>query len=498
MKIKGEMDTEPLSPEVAVRLAEFAKACRAATRIVSMYPPTHPAIQAALARISEASKQATYHGPFTITVLPDTLLVGGRGFAKPEQSVVELATLLHQQLIIEMTLFDQLDTNAWHTFLTLLAKSPEDARAVGGVAKAWEETGNESIARKEIDYAGVLRERAGGGESATWDRILAALQEEKEDQPAGSGGGGEGGGEGSMQSMMALTDDPQRLAQFAQRLQDLGKASGDDSLQQRKSLLEMMHGLANFAAERKPEELDKVLDSMAGAAAQMTPDMLLTLITDPPPQPGGSGAPRMDLARELQTRLSDDMISKFLVDNIVKDRGASNRLATAFQTLVPDAGKQQEILAAAAQQAAAMFPDDPQFESVWTSSTEMLMSYSDANFVSDGYARELTAAQAQAMDVEKIGDDPPARIRAWLSTLNDQEIRKLDQRLLLDLLKLEKRPDAWSGVLDTAINDIDALVLVGDLTLAEQLLAAIDQIARDDTSQFKDPAAAGMKKLVEG
>lgn len=492
--------TEPLSPEVAARLTEFAKACKAATRIVSMYPPTHPAIQAALARISDASKQATYNGPFSITVLPDSLLVNGRGFTKPEQSITDLATLLHQQLIIEMTLFDRLDNQAWHAFLTLLAKSPEDARAVGGVAKAWEETGNKAILLKEIDYAEVLRERAGSGDSATWDRILAALKEETKEGPDGGGGeGGAGGsGEGPMQNMMAMTDDPQRLAQFAQRLQDLGKASGDDSLQQRKSLLEMMHGLANYAAERKPEELDKVLDSMAGAAAQMTPDMLLTLITDPPPIPGGADAPRMDLAKELQTRLTDDMISKFLVDNVVKDRGASNRLATAFQTLVPDPSKQQDILAAAAQQAAAMFPDDPQFESVWTSSTEMLMSYSDANFVSDGYARELTAAQAQAMDVEKIGDDPPARIRAWLSTLNDQEIRKLDQRLLLDLLKLEKRPDAWSGVLDTAINDIDALVLVGDLTLAEQLLAAIDQIARDDTSQFKDPAAAGMKKLVEG
>ena len=274
----------------------------------------------------------------------------------------------------------------------------------------------------------MLRERAGGGESATWDRILAALNEKrrsarataKAKAAARGAGGGEGGGD-SMQNMMALADDPQRLAQFAQRLQDVGKASGDDSLQQRKSLLEMMHGLANFAAERKPEELNKVLDSMAGAAAQMSPDMLLTLITDPPPMPGGAGAARMDLAGELQSRLTDDMISKFLVDNIVKDRGASNRLATAFQTLVPDASKQQDILAAAAEQAAAMFPDDPQFESVWTSSTEMLMSYSDAKFVSEGYARELTLAQSQAMDVEKIGDDPPARIRAWLATIEAEK-----------------------------------------------------------------------------
>jgi hypothetical protein len=497
---------EQLSPEVAARLAEFAKACKAATRIVSMYPPTHPAIQAALARISEASRQATYNGPFAITVLPDSLLVNGRGFAKPEASVVELAALLHQHLIIEMTLLDRLDNDQWHAFLTLLAKSPEDARAIGGVVKAWQETGSKEIELKEIDYAEVLRERAGSSESATWDRILAALKEETDEpeRQGGSAGGASGSagaagtGDGAMANMMALTDDAGRLAQFAQRLQSHAKASGDDSLQQRKALVEMMHGLANYAADRKPGELDKVLDTMAGAAAQLTPDLLLSLITEPPPIAGGAGPARMDLARELQARLTDDMIGKFLVDNIVKDRGASTRLATAFQTLVPDAGKQQEILAAAAAQAAAMFPDDPQLESVWTSSTEMLMSYSDAKFVSEGYARELTLAQSQAMDVDKIGDDPPARIRAWLATIGEEEVRGLDQRLVLDLLKIEKRPEAWSGVLDTAITDIDALVLVGDLRLAAQLLDAVAKFAKDDASPFKAAAAGGMTRLVEG
>lgn len=481
---------EPLSPELAGRLAEFAKACKAATRIVSMYPSTHPAIQSALARIGEATRQATMHGPFAITVLPDALLVNGRGLAKPESSATELATLLHQQLISEMTLFDRLDNDGWHAFLSLIAKSPEDARAMGGVAKAWEATGNKAIRLAEIDYADILRERAGAGESATWDRILAVLKDEADDEAAA-------GEPPAMQQMMALAADAGRLAQFAQRLQEVGKASGDDSIQQRKSLLELMHGLANYTAERQPEQLDSVLNTMAGAAAQMPPDMLLTLITDPPPLPGGAG-PRMDLAGELQARLTDEMLTKFLVENVVKDRGASNRLATAFQTLVPDPAKQQDILAAAAEQAAAMFKDDPQFESVWTSSSEMLMSYSDAKFVSEGYARELTTAQTQAVEIEKIGDDPPVRIRAWLSTVSDTEVRALDQHLILDLLRIETRPDAWAGVLDTAIASIDQLVLVGDLPLASQLLEAVVAISKDDNSPFRESAVAGVTKLVEG
>src|SRR6478609_5380662 len=245
---------EPLSPELSARLAEFAKACKAATRVVSMYPPSHPNIQSALARIGDANKQATQNGPFTITVLPDALLVHGRGLARPESSASELAALLHQQLIGELTLFDRLDNDGWHAFLTLIAKPPEETRALGGVKKAWEETGNKSIAMTEIDYADILRERAGSGESATWDRILTALKDEAIEHGAADADRG-----GTMQNMLALAEQPERLVQFAQRLQELGKASGDDSIQQRKSLLELMHGLANYAAERKPDELDSVL-----------------------------------------------------------------------------------------------------------------------------------------------------------------------------------------------------------------------------------------------
>lgn len=484
-----ETSPEPLPQEISNRLAEFARACKAATRVVSMYPPSHPAIQSALARIGDATRQATMNGPFSITVLPDALVISGRGLARPEPSANELAALLHQQLIGELTLFDRLDNDGWHAFLSLLAKTPEETRALGGVKKAWEETGNKAITLTEIDYADILRERAGSGEGATWDRILSALKDETRD---------EGASGDSMQNMMALAEQPERLAQLAQRLQDVGKASGDDAMQQRRSLLELMHGLANYAADRKPQELDAVLNSMAGAAAQMSPDMLLTLITDPPPLQGAAGGPRMDLASELQSRLTDDMVGKFLVDNIARDRGATNRLATAFHTLVPDPSRQQEILAAAAEQATALIKDDPQFESVWQSSTEMLMSYSDEKFVSAGYARELTTAQAQAVDVSQIGDDPPVRIRAWLSTIVEHEVRALDQQVILDLLTIESRPDAWSGVLDSALADIDELVLAGDMRLASQLLDTIAAISTNAASPFAGAARAGITRLVEG
>ncbi len=173
---------EPLSPELAGRLAEFAKACKAATRIVSMYPvdtsgdsggarPHRRGRQAGDRRRSVRDHRAARRAADRRTRLRQARIRRSSNWP----------TLLHQQLIGELTLLDRLDNDGWHAFLSLLAKTPEDARAIGGVAKAWEATGNKAIALTEIDYAEVLRERAGSGESATWDRILAALKEDDEE-----------------------------------------------------------------------------------------------------------------------------------------------------------------------------------------------------------------------------------------------------------------------------------------------------------------------------
>ena len=50
----------------------------------------------------------------------------------------------------------------WHALLLLLARAPEDVIAGGGIGKAWIATRRQHFEIREIDYAEVLRERAGG------------------------------------------------------------------------------------------------------------------------------------------------------------------------------------------------------------------------------------------------------------------------------------------------------------------------------------------------
>ena len=91
---------------------------------------------------------------------------------RPDPAIGELAALLHERLIGELTIQREADAEDWRALLLLLARAPEDLLAEGGIGSAWAGSGRSHFEIREIDYAEVLRERA-GGEKAQWDRIIA-------------------------------------------------------------------------------------------------------------------------------------------------------------------------------------------------------------------------------------------------------------------------------------------------------------------------------------
>ena len=76
-------------------------------------------------------------------------------------------------------------------------------------------------------------------------------------------------------------------------------------------------------------------------------------------------------------------------------------------------------------------------------------------------------------------------------------MRRLDQQVLLDLLVIETRPEAWPRVLDSAVSSIENLVHTGHLTLAHPLLDAVIH-AGNTGGPFADSARDGLTRLRDG
>src|SRR5262245_19060040 len=144
--------TPALGPEDSARLIEFARACKAAARAVTLYPDGHPAITSTLGRIAQLTSADTLRGPLHITVMPQTLRLDERGLARPEAAVTELAVLLHEHSIGQFVVNPGGDVDAWRNFLRLMGRSKDEIRAEGGIARVWTTMAGRHIELTEIDY----------------------------------------------------------------------------------------------------------------------------------------------------------------------------------------------------------------------------------------------------------------------------------------------------------------------------------------------------------
>jgi HEAT repeat protein len=463
----------PLAPEDAARLTDFARACKAAARAVLLYPPAHPAVGVTLGRITALASAAALAGPMRLTVLPNGLLLKGAAPARPDAALAELAELLHSHRVGELTVHSDGDADAWRSFLLLLGRSPESVRAEGGISRLWATMAGRHVELREIDYAEVLRERA-GGQAAVWERVMAnCLQGERflADEEA-------------LRVLLELVADADSLGALVSNFGDSQAEAGGTVGAKAAALLRMLRGIAQALAEREPERLDPALRNMATAIGELSPDLMMAMLS-------GRGSDADETARfvgSLVGRMSETTVAHFVARNVIAEGGTpTDRLAQAFQTLVHDEEQRPRLLSLAHDDAASSpLGQTEGFEGAWNHVAEKLLtSYSDEPFVSEAYGRELLRLRAQAVGVEQIRDDPPERLGDWLKTISTTALRDLDLTLLLDLLRIEQNEERWSLLMTPVVALIEDLLLVGDFEGAHALLAVLVREASQEASSAR-------------
>jgi HEAT repeats len=460
-----------LPPGPATDLAEFARTCRAAARAVSLYPGGHPAIDATLSRLAGLTARLTERGPFRVQALADRLLIDGAGLPGPDPAVGELGSLLHRHLIGSLTVNAGAGADSWRTLLLLLARTPDDVRADGGIAHLWATAGGPSIEVQEIDYAEVLREKQGLVQ-AIEDILSAALA----------------GPQFEFDESLAVLvrdvlNDPAKLDALMKEIERVAGSKGPDGVAD--ILLNLIRGMV----EADAGHLDDLLDRFSEAARRLSAGGMLAFMqrrSRPEAQVGD-----LNVVGAVLDRMADEDAAGFVAGSVMAEHGATERLAHAFSALVPDGNRQRQVLGLArAQLATSELGDDDAFPELWQGVESMLGSYSDATFVSADYARELSNARTQPVDVDHVSDDPPERITGWLSSVGDAALHALDHALLVDLLVIESDPLRWRDMAETVVAHADDLVRVGHFDQAWQLVeGVIEQGAADPARQVHRTAA---------
>ena len=425
---------------------------------MALYPGSHPAIGASLSRLTDATVRLAETGPFRLEVRADSLLLNGAVAPRPDPAIGELAEVLYRHMIGALTVNAAADADSWRTLLLLLARTPEEVRGDGGIGRLWATAGGPSLDIVEIDYAEVLREKQ--GDAATIDQIIAAALAGPQMQIDDT----------AMQALLGIIGDPEKFQQLMTQLEAATAEGGIDV--KTAALLNLLRGVAEYVARTNPKQLDGVFKQVGQAAGHFSTDSMVTLLAQRD-QPEAMAGP-INVVGAVTDRMTDASVAQFVAGAVIAEGGATDRLAHAFQALVPERDRQRQLLALAETEVSASpMGQDESFTDLWGRVEGLLTSYSDETFVSNDYGRELTTARARAVDVDRVSDDPPDRVAAWLGTVSDSALRSLDHQMLQDLLAIEEDPLRWRDVAQTVISHADDLVRVGYFDPAWQLAEAV-------------------------
>ena len=469
--------------EQSLALAEFARACKAAARAVSLYPGAHPAIGLSLSRLVSALRRLSGPGETVLVVHPTTILIDDRAPVRPDASIVELAELLHGRLIGTLGMDSGASDDDWRALLLLLARPLEELLADGGIHQAWTATGRGHFEIHEIDYAEVLRERRGTN-GADWDRVLSnCLKGESVELD-----------DAVIASLLEAVESSERFGELLDRLNDRAETEGSSVGARIGALMHLLRATLAAVEQRTPGGTDAALKTVARATPHLSPDMLIGLLTNRMAAKPEDAA----IAKGVIDRIDDGTIASIVARSVSSERGASDRLAQVFEALVPDGGKKGPLLDQARLEAEQTeFGSDPRFPEVWQSAVTIL-NYSDKSYVSSEYARELSSARAQAVEVERLSDDPPERIAAWLASVSEASVRELNLLLTLDLMRVETDPQNWAGVADLAVREVERRALLGDIAGAQRLTTAIADKAAGPEGTLRIAAASALDTLARG
>jgi hypothetical protein len=481
-----------LSPELARGLLQLSRAILAATRNWTLYPPEHPAVAQAIARLADALKTASGGQMLAIGVTPDTLIVEGAQADPHQTAFADAAALLHDRDILQLTIMGNVPAGALPLLMKILALDAVERRARGGPAQLWQAEGDPSIHIEQIDYKKVLEREEGADQQQDrrarddlWRSIVASIV----------GGQKVAFDERAQERLLAIAGSPADIADLAVSVM-APKCAPDGSpmiTSQAATVLAAFRHLSGIVKVMAPERMPEVMTNLAAAAAQLDPHVVMQMMRHED-EPDAEVA----VVAGVAAAFDDVKVAQLLATALALDGQATDRLATIFNTIAPDEQRKRRVLTLTRDMLSETdFGRTGQFQVLWTSMEELLISYNDKPFVSETYRNALDNVGGRAERMAAV--DLPPELDGWVETLGQENVRTLSVTLLIDLLTLEREEGRASAIAQDMEALTEDLMMSGAYADGRRVVHAIQTraTASGPEAMGRDACRAALDRLGE-
>ena len=474
-----------LSPELARSLLQLARSILAATRNWALYPPEHPTVRASVARMTDAIKQTTGGAIFSIGITPTTLMIEAAAADTSQPSISEAAALLHDRDLLRMTFVGDVTEDAAHALLRVLTLDTEERRRRGGPAKLWEKDGHPSIQLEQIDYASLLaRDEGVVAEPARRDDLWKSIVM-------------------SITSAMTVFDEAaqQRILSIAGSAPDIGdlatavaapRCAMDGSpmiTSQAAAVLAAYRHLTGIVSAKASDRMPEVMNNLATASLQLDPHVVMQVLnTEDDPKA------TTQIVKGLAAAFDDTKVAQLLATALAIDGKASDRLATIFNTIAPDEERKTRVMTLTRNLLGETdFGKAGQFQSLWSSMEELLVSYNDKPFVSEAYASALDGVGGRAERMATV--ELPPELPEWMDSLGQESVRALSVQMLIDLMTIETDAKRAAEIADDMAALTEDVLMAGAYEDAKSVVNALIARANAPNAIGRDACRRSLDRL---
>jgi len=338
--------------------------------------------------------------------------------------------MLHDRDIITITFTPGVPAESIQVLLRVLTLDPAERRRRGGPSRIWGDEGDSSIAIEQIDYEKLLAREAGeAAEPAKRDDLwrsivvsIASGQKTIFDERA-------------QERLLAISSSARDVGDLAVAVA-APKCTADGSpmiTSQAATVLAAFRHLTNIVSVMSPDRMPDVMTHLATATTQLDPHVIMQVMQSP------DDPTTVPVVAGMAAAFDDVKVAQLLATALALDGHASDRLATIFNTIAPDDARKRRVLTLTRSLLSETdFGKSGQFQVLWASTEELLVSYNDSQFVSETYRQSLDGIGGRA---ERLaGADLPPELPEWLDSLGQDSVRALSVTMLIDLFTIERDP----------------------------------------------------------
>jgi len=385
-------------------------------KILGLYPPEHPAVNPAVDRAyGKMEAFLRSRGPLSFGVSEEEVILSGDE-EKEYRLASEFARRLHQFNVITLQVDPGLTREEMILFGRLLSRPPGSTESVDSIDQALEEGGATHIVPTLIDYKKILEQSsddAGGGEEDFWSSLVRKVQ---------------GGDAEALQEMSDSLRSPGGL----QAMLSTVKAHLDTP-----SKGVVLGGYAKAFAEVQ----QKVFENLSVPQREEFSRGLVDLAVEK-----GEDDETLKALQKTFSHFPDEMVLEVLAGAVVKKGKIDNRFMSAFQGVLQDEEREKTLLEKAGRygKAARKGLYSPE---VWEQIRTFLLTGSETQFMSRDYHQGLEDLHSDNLSELRVVFDRET-LSEIQASLSEERIAVRNREVLMDLIRVEERPDRLSGPLE--------------------------------------------------